>query len=82
MRVCEIICERSKLDAVMAATRRKSGAAQKYQEKLRRIRQKAPCSERGRRDADARRQYQDRMRSADDALRRALGGERGGHQGD
>lgn len=72
MRLIEITCEASKLDRVMKATRRKADAGRRYQERLATIRRTSPCGECGDREASAREQYQDRLRSADDALRRAL----------
>ncbi len=72
MRYREIIEEQSKLDRVMAASRKKSDAARKYQDKMRLIAQTAPPKQKPDREAAARRLYQDQLRSADDALYRAL----------
>ncbi|HEY3697038.1 hypothetical protein [Phenylobacterium sp.] len=72
MRYNEIIGEAASLGRVMSATRQKAEAASKYQAKLRSIRQTAPPALVADREQNARAQYQDRLTSADDALRRAL----------
>lgn len=70
MRYIEIICERSSLERVMAARRRKASAYQRYRAKLRDI--DAACRDRGERERAAREQYQSAMAAADQALRDAL----------
>lgn len=72
MRYHEIVSEDASLARVMNATRKKGEAAKKYQDKLRSIRQTAPPALVADRERSARAQYQDRLTSADDALRRAL----------
>ena len=72
MRYREIVCEAASLERVMRATRKKGDAAKKYQEKLRSIRQTTPPALVADRQQAARTQYQDRLASADEALRRAL----------
>jgi len=72
MRYRDIIDENSNLNRVMTASRKKNEAQRKYQEKLRSIRRTAPASQLADREAAARNQYQDQIRSADDALLRAL----------
>jgi hypothetical protein len=74
MRYHEIVSEAASLERVMSATRKKGEAARKYQDKLRSIHQTAPPSLVASREQDARAQYQDRLTSADDALRGALAG--------
>lgn len=72
MRYYEIVNEAASLERVMSATRKKGEAARKYQDKLRSIRQTAPPALVADREQSARTQYQDRLASADEALRRAL----------
>ena len=72
MRYHEIVTEAASLERVMSATRKKGEAARKYQDKLRSIRQTAPPALVAGREQNARTQYQDRLASADEALRRAL----------
>jgi hypothetical protein len=72
MRLIEIICEASSLERVMNATRRKNDATRRYQERLRTIRQTAPCGQCGEKERAAREQFQNALGAADDQLRRAL----------
>jgi hypothetical protein len=72
MRYREIIGEASKLGRVANATRKKADAAHAYQDKLKSIGQTTPVDLVGDRDAAAREQFQRRLNSADDALRKAL----------
>ncbi|MBX3484777.1 MAG: hypothetical protein KIS90_02440 [Phenylobacterium sp.] len=72
MRYHEIVSEAASLERVMNANRKKSEAARKYQDKLRSIHQTAPPGLVADREQSARAEYQDRLASADDAVRRAL----------
>lgn len=72
MRYRDLVETAPKGERVWKATKRKHKAMTAYQDTLRTIRQTAPADRKADREAKARASYQDRMNTADDALRSAM----------